>query len=69
VDAPVSGGVVRAGAGDVLIRSNAYPAPLASAAEQPFVAGRRAGLGRLDDSSVIQVLRGELTSRPAETAS
>jgi 3-hydroxyisobutyrate dehydrogenase len=39
-------------------RANAYPAPLASAAEQLYVAGRRAGLGRLDDSSVIEVLRG-----------
>ena len=39
-------------------RASAYPAPLASAVEQLFVAGRRAGLGRLDDSSVIEVLRG-----------
>lgn len=36
-----------------------YPAPLAAAAEQLFAAGRRAGLGRLDDSSVIEVLRRE----------
>lgn len=39
-------------------RANAYPAPLASAAEQLYLAGRRAGLGRSDDSSLIQVLRG-----------
>jgi 3-hydroxyisobutyrate dehydrogenase len=39
-------------------RDNAYPAPLASAAEQLYTAGRRAGLGRRDDSSVIEVLRG-----------
>jgi len=39
-------------------RGNSYPAPLASAAEQLYLAGRRAGLGRRDDSSVIEVLRG-----------
>ena len=39
-------------------RAAAYRAPLASAAEQLFLAGRRAGLGRLDDSAVIEVLRG-----------
>jgi 3-hydroxyisobutyrate dehydrogenase len=39
-------------------RAKAYPAPLASAAEQLYLAGRRAGLGRADDSSVIQILRG-----------
>jgi 3-hydroxyisobutyrate dehydrogenase len=39
-------------------RAGAYPAPLASAAEQLYLAGRRAGLGRRDDSSVIEVLRG-----------
>jgi 3-hydroxyisobutyrate dehydrogenase len=39
-------------------RENSYPAPLASAAEQLYLAGRRAGLGRRDDSSVIEVLRG-----------
>ena len=38
--------------------ANAYPAPLASAAEQLYLAGRRAGLGRGDDSSVIEILRG-----------
>jgi 3-hydroxyisobutyrate dehydrogenase/putative dehydrogenase len=40
-------------------RDVAYPAPLASAAEQLYLAGRRAGLGRRDDSSVIEVLRGD----------
>ena len=39
-------------------RANAYPAPLASVAEQLYLAGRRAGLGRSDDSSLIDVLRG-----------
>jgi 3-hydroxyisobutyrate dehydrogenase/putative dehydrogenase len=38
-------------------RSEAQPAPLAAAAEQLYLAGRRAGLGRHDDSSVIGVLR------------
>ena len=38
-------------------RDNAYPAPLTSAAYQLYQAGQRAGLGRLDDSSVIEVLR------------
>jgi 3-hydroxyisobutyrate dehydrogenase len=42
-------------------RENSYPAPLASAAEQLYLAGRRAGLGRRDDSAIIDVLRG----RPA----
>jgi 3-hydroxyisobutyrate dehydrogenase/putative dehydrogenase len=39
-------------------RQSTYPAPLASAAEQLYLAGRRAGLGRSDDSAVIDVLRG-----------
>jgi 3-hydroxyisobutyrate dehydrogenase len=39
-------------------RQNTYPAPLASAAEQLYLAGHRAGLGRSDDSAVIEVLRG-----------
>jgi 3-hydroxyisobutyrate dehydrogenase len=39
-------------------RENSYPAPLASAAEQLYLAGRRAGLGRRDDSAVIEMLRG-----------
>ena len=42
-------------------RENSYPAPLASAAAQLYPAGRRAGFGRRDDSSMIDVLRG----RPA----
>jgi 3-hydroxyisobutyrate dehydrogenase/putative dehydrogenase len=41
-------------------RQNTYPTPLATVAEQLYVAGRRAGLGRLDDSSLINVLRGQL---------
>jgi 3-hydroxyisobutyrate dehydrogenase/putative dehydrogenase len=44
-------------------RHSHYPAPLASAAEQLYLAGRRAGLGRRDDSAVIEVLRGR-TSPP-----
>ena len=39
-------------------RASSYPTPLASAAEQLYLAGRRAGLGRRDDSAVIEVLRG-----------
>ena len=39
-------------------RAHTYPAPLASVAEQLYLAGRRAGLGRRDDSAVIEVLRG-----------
>jgi 3-hydroxyisobutyrate dehydrogenase len=39
-------------------RAGAYPAPLAGAAELLFLAARRAGRGRSDDSSVIEVLRG-----------
>jgi len=39
-------------------RQHGYPSPLADAAEQLYLAGRRAGLGRHDDSSVIEVLRG-----------
>jgi 3-hydroxyisobutyrate dehydrogenase len=39
-------------------RAGSFPAPLASAAEQLYLAGRRAGLGRRDDSSVFEVLRG-----------
>jgi 3-hydroxyisobutyrate dehydrogenase-like beta-hydroxyacid dehydrogenase len=52
-------------------RSIDYPAPLASAAEQLYHAGRRVGLGRRDDSSVIEVLRARLsppTSQPGDTA-
>ena len=43
-------------------RANDYPTPLASAAEQLYLAGRRAGLGRADDSSLIQILRGDITA-------
>jgi 3-hydroxyisobutyrate dehydrogenase len=43
-------------------RASSYPAPLASAAEQLYLAGRRAGLGRRDDSSLIEVLRGTASS-------
>jgi 3-hydroxyisobutyrate dehydrogenase/putative dehydrogenase len=39
-------------------RAGDFPAPLASVAEQLYLAGRRAGLGRRDDSTVIEVLRG-----------
>jgi 3-hydroxyisobutyrate dehydrogenase-like beta-hydroxyacid dehydrogenase len=39
-------------------RASDYPSPLAATAEQLYLAGRRAGLGRRDDSSVIEVLRG-----------
>jgi 3-hydroxyisobutyrate dehydrogenase len=39
-------------------RASTYPAPLASAAEQLYLAGSRAGLGRRDDSSLIEILRG-----------
>jgi 3-hydroxyisobutyrate dehydrogenase/putative dehydrogenase len=39
-------------------RTHAYPTPLAAVAEQLYLAGRRAGLGRLDDSSLINILRG-----------
>jgi 3-hydroxyisobutyrate dehydrogenase/putative dehydrogenase len=39
-------------------RASSYPAPLASAAEQLYLAGRRAGFGRHDDSTVIEILRG-----------
>jgi 3-hydroxyisobutyrate dehydrogenase len=49
-------------------RAHGYPAPLAAAAEQLYVAGRRAGLGRLDDSSILEVLRGDPASRPAVPA-
>ncbi|HWM04369.1 MAG TPA: NAD-binding protein [Actinophytocola sp.] len=44
--------------------ANDFPAPLASAAEQLYLAGHHAGLGRRDDSTVIEVLRG---NRPAST--
>jgi 3-hydroxyisobutyrate dehydrogenase len=46
-------------------RANHSPVPLASAAQQLYLAGHPAGLGRRDDSSVIEVLRGNrLASTP-----
>lgn len=39
-------------------RGASHPTPIAAAALQQFVAGRRAGLGRADDSAVIEVARG-----------
>jgi 3-hydroxyisobutyrate dehydrogenase len=39
-------------------RENGYPSPLAAVAEQLYLAGSRAGLGRLDDSSIITLFRG-----------
>jgi 3-hydroxyisobutyrate dehydrogenase len=41
-------------------RAGAQPTPLAAAAEQLYRAGHRAGLGRRDDSSIIELLRGTL---------
>jgi 3-hydroxyisobutyrate dehydrogenase/putative dehydrogenase len=40
-------------------RDGGQPSPLAAAAEQLYLAGSRAGLGRLDDSSLITLLRGQ----------
>jgi 3-hydroxyisobutyrate dehydrogenase/putative dehydrogenase len=40
-------------------RAEAFPTPLASTAEQLYLAGARAGLGRLDDASLIKLLRGD----------
>jgi 3-hydroxyisobutyrate dehydrogenase len=40
-------------------RDSAYPAPLASAAEQLYLTGKRAGLGGADDSRLIEILRGQ----------
>jgi 3-hydroxyisobutyrate dehydrogenase len=39
-------------------RATSCPVPLASAAEQIYLAGRRAGLGPRDDSTIIEVFRG-----------
>ncbi len=39
-------------------RQNVYPAPLASVAEQLFLTGRRAGMGSVDDSRLIEIMRG-----------
>src|SRR4029453_16350830 len=36
-------------------RASGLPTPLASAAEQLYLAGTRAGLGQRDDSTVIEV--------------
>jgi 3-hydroxyisobutyrate dehydrogenase len=49
-------------------RRSTYPAPLAAAAEQLYLAGSRAGLGRLDDSSIIGLFRGGSAPPGAETA-
>jgi 3-hydroxyisobutyrate dehydrogenase/putative dehydrogenase len=38
-------------------RGSGQPTPLAAAAAQLYLAGGRAGLGRLDDSSLITLLR------------
>ena len=38
-------------------RASGQPSPLAAVAEQLYRAGSRAGLGRLDDSSLITLLR------------
>jgi 3-hydroxyisobutyrate dehydrogenase len=45
-------------------RTSGASAPLAAAAEELFLAGRRAGLGRRDDSAVIEVLRGAPSPDP-----
>jgi len=39
-------------------RNAGFSAPLAGTAEQIFLSGHRAGLGRLDDSVVIEIMRG-----------
>ena len=39
-------------------RTTGFTAPLAEAAEQLYLTGHHAGLGRRDDSTVIEVLRG-----------
>jgi 3-hydroxyisobutyrate dehydrogenase len=39
-------------------RTHAFPTPLAATAEQLYLAGARAGLGRQDDSALIKLLRG-----------
>jgi len=46
-------------------RQHGHPTPLAGATEQLYLAGRRAGLGRQDDSSVIEILRGGAAVSPA----
>jgi 3-hydroxyisobutyrate dehydrogenase len=43
-------------------RTNAHPTPLASTAEQLYLAAHRAGLTHHDDSELIHVLRGTATT-------
>ena len=38
-------------------RQSGFVAPLGIVAEELYIAGRDAGLGRLDDSSIIDVIR------------
>ena len=45
-------------------RDSGFAAPLATTAAQLYEAGRRAGLGRADDSSLIEVLRGQADVAP-----
>ena len=45
-------------------RDSDFAAPLAATAAQLYDAGRRAGLGRADDSSIIEVLRGRADVAP-----
>jgi 3-hydroxyisobutyrate dehydrogenase len=45
-------------------RDASFPVPLAAAAEQLYLAGRRAGLGSRDDSSVIRVQQGRAAAEP-----
>ena len=49
-------------------RDATYPAPLAAAAEQRYLAARRAGLGRLDDAAIIEISRGLPPRRPDTAA-
>lgn len=44
-----------------------YPTPIAGAALQQYVAGRRAGLGRADDSCLIDVARGRAVTKNTVT--
>lgn len=56
-------GLVLEAAGD-----SDFVAPLATTAAQLYEAGRRAGLGRADDSSIIEVLRGRTDVAPNGSA-
>lgn len=47
-------------------RQTGASTPLAAAAQQLYLAGRSAGLGRLDDSSIIEILRREAEGPPAD---